>query len=287
MSDERASRLAALRSRVNEQLAAAEDAEEEMEEMEVIEEIVVRTSKGSGSRIQRIKHRRDIAAETSFTRTIAMWCIIAGSILGLVTGALLLSGNPSDILSSSLFDSPEHSSVSGHALKAESGEAVEGVRITLMSGDGKTELFTTTTDSHGFYRFENVKVDLMVMIAEKDGYITIERIFSPDLGGEDPLTMKPGEGIVEEGSADDILESNLEGVVALTSAIAALTLLFALVGFIAAAEAHRGMKYRRTQYLCGIALFSRGLIFFGPLLILFGMALLAIAKEQFLDQDIE
>ena len=38
MSDERASRLAALRSRVSEQLAAAEDAEEEMEEMEVLME---------------------------------------------------------------------------------------------------------------------------------------------------------------------------------------------------------------------------------------------------------
>ena len=67
----------------------------------------------------------------------------------------------------------------------------------------------------------------------------------------------------------------------------AMTLLFALVGFFAAAEAQRGVKYRRAQYLCGIALFSRGLIFFGPLLILFGMALLAIAKEQFLDQNIE
>ena len=286
MSDERAGRLAALRSRVNKQLAAAEDAEEEMEE---IDEIIVRASKEtpSDSRIQRIKQRRDIAAETSLTRTVAMWCIIAGSILGLVTGALLLSGNPSDILSSSLFDSPEHSSVSGHALEAESGEAVEGVRITLMSADGKTELFTSTTDSNGFYRFKNVKIDLMVMVAEKDGYITIERFFSPDLGGEDPLTMKPGEGVSEEGSADDILESNLEDVVALTSAIAAMTLLFALVGFFAAAEAQRGVKYRRTQYLCGIALFSRGLIFFGPLLILFGMALLAIAKEQFLDQNIE
>ena len=66
-----------------------------------------------------------------------------------------------------------------------------------------------------------------------------------------------------------------------------MTLLFALVGFFAAAEAQRGVKYRRTKYLCGIALFSRGLIFFGPLLILFGMALLAIAREQFLDQNIE
>ena len=42
MSDERAGRLAALRSRVNKQLAVAEDAEDEMEELE---EIVVRTSK--------------------------------------------------------------------------------------------------------------------------------------------------------------------------------------------------------------------------------------------------
>ena len=57
----------------------------------------------------------------------------------------------------------------------------------------------------------------------------------------------------------------------------------ALVGFQAAVEVRRAKRYRRTQYLAGIALFSRGLILFGPLLILIGMILLVIAKEQFAD----
>ena len=281
MSDDRASRLDALRSRVNKRLADAEEAEDEMEESE---EITVQVSKQGPSRIQRIKERRDLAAETTFTRTIAMWCIIAGSFLGLITGSLLLSGNPSDLLSSSLFDSAEHTDISGHALMSETGEAVEGVQISLMSTDKETEFFSTSTDNNGFYRFKNVKVDAMIIVAEKEGYITIERIFSPSLGSEKPLTMEMGEGVREEGSMDEILESNLEGVVALSTAIAVLTIMFAFVGFLAAAEVQRGTKYRRTQYLCGIALFSRGLIFFGPFLILFGMALLAIAKDQFLDQ---
>ncbi|MDP6640440.1 MAG: carboxypeptidase-like regulatory domain-containing protein [Candidatus Poseidoniaceae archaeon] len=281
MGGERASRLQALRSRVNRRLAEAEEAEEEVEDLN---EIVVSVAKQPSSRIQKIKQRRDQAAEMSFTRTIAMWCIIGGSILGLLTGSLLLSGNPSDILSSSLFDSPEHAAISGHALEAETGAGVGDVEITLMSLDKKTEYFNTQTDDNGFYRFKAVKVDVLLLVAEKEGYVTIERVFLPDLGGEDPLTMKQGDGVTKEGSEDDLLESNLEQVVALTTIIAVMTILFAFVGFFAAAEAQRGVKYRRTQYLCGIALFSRGLIFFGPLLILFGMALLAISKEQFADQ---
>ena len=280
MSDDRASRIDALRSRVSKHLAEAEEAEEVSSSSE---EIVIQVSKEDYSRLDRIKQRRDMAAETSFTRTVAMWCIIAGSILGLVTGSLLLSGNPSDLLSSSLFDSAEYSDVSGHAL-SQGGDGVEGVTITLMSLDKETEYFQKVTDGNGFYRFEEVRIDTMLMVVEKDGYVSIERIFSPSLGTEKPLTMEDGDGIREEGSLDEIIESNLEEVVAITTAIAILTLIFSLVGFLAAAEAQRGSKYRRTQYLCGAALFSRGLIFFGPLLILFGMALLAIAKEQFLDQ---
>ena len=98
MSDDRASRIDALRSRVSKHLAEAEEAEEAPDSSE---EIVIQVSKEGNSRLDIIKQRRDIAAEASFTRTVAMWCIIAGSILGLVTGSLLLSGNPSDLLSTS------------------------------------------------------------------------------------------------------------------------------------------------------------------------------------------
>jgi hypothetical protein len=45
----------------------------------------------------------------------------------------------------------------------------------------------------------------------------------------------------------------------------------------------RAKHYRRTQYLAGFALFSRGLIIFGPLMILVGMIMLSISKDQFDD----
>jgi sugar phosphate permease len=62
-----------------------------------------------------------------------------------------------------------------------------------------------------------------------------------------------------------------------------ITVITAFIGFQAAVEVRRAKHYRRTQYLAGISLFSRGLIVFGPLLILIGMIMLVIAKEQFSD----
>ena len=62
------------------------------------------------------------------------------------------------------------------------------------------------------------------------------------------------------------------------------TLISAATGVIGGLEARKGQRYRRTQWLCGLGLFSRGGIFFGPLLILLGMALLMLARPQFKDQ---
>jgi hypothetical protein len=71
----------------------------------------------------------------------------------------------------------------------------------------------------------------------------------------------------------------------LSTAIAFITLISAAIGVAGGIEARRHNKYRRTQWICGLGLFSRGGIFFGPLLILLGMALLMLAKNQFDDQQ--
>ncbi|HIG02892.1 MAG TPA: carboxypeptidase regulatory-like domain-containing protein [Candidatus Poseidoniales archaeon] len=290
MSDDRAGRIAALRARVQKKLSTAEsfvDSDENLEEIEVTVSSKQNHGRVKERRIAQVIARRDAAAQTSATRTVAMWFIIAGSILGLMTGTLLLNGNPSDVLSSSLFNPPEHVDLTGSAIEAETGEVVGGVHIRIMSVDGTEELRTTTTNDAGFYRIEGVKVEPLLLVAVLDDYVTIERIIMPDPAGEDPLTMTPGDGVREEGSLDDLDASLLEGTVSLSTLIAILTIVFAFVGFIAASEAKRGANYRRTQYLCGISLFSRGFIIFGPLMVLIGMALLSIAKDQFLDQDNE
>lgn len=290
MSDDRAKRMAALRARVRSKISTAEIIAEENEGFEEVEISVLSPAKSNAQRERRIAQviaRRDAAADDSTTRTVAMWFIIIGSIFGLMTGALLLNGNPNDVLSSSLFKAPEHVDMTGTAIEAETGDSIGNVHIRLMSVDGTEEIRSTTANDAGFYRIEGVKVEPLLLVAVLDGYVTIERIIMPDPAGEDPLTMTPGDGLREEGSLEDLDTSLLEGTVTLSTLIAILTIAFAMIGFFAATEAKRGMKYRRTQYLCGISLFSRGFIIIGPLMILIGMALLSIAKDQFLDQEDE
>ena len=50
-----------------------------------------------------------------------------------------------------------------------------------------------------------------------------------------------------------------------------------------AAEARKGLSYRRTWWLSFVGLWSRGMMFIGPLLILAGMGLTSLSRNQFYD----
>ncbi|SVD21575.1 uncharacterized protein METZ01_LOCUS374429, partial [marine metagenome] len=113
---------------------------------------------------------------------------------------------------------------------------------------------------------------------------TLRITFNPGDQADLSLTLTPGEGTIEEDLRRD---SHLESAVLLASVVASLTVISALFGFVGATEARRGKHYRRTQYLCGLALFSRGGIFIGPMLILAGMGMLSATKRHFEDFDDE
>jgi hypothetical protein len=96
--------------------------------------------------------------------------------------------------------------------------------------------------------------------------------------------LNTGEGVRKEID-DSIIEGwSLEAAVSLSTIIGLFTLGTALIGVHSSIEARRGKRYRRTQYLAGIAIFSRGLIIFGPVLILCGMGLLILSKDGFEDR---
>ena len=76
----------------------------------------------------------------------------------------------------------------------------------------------------------------------------------------------------------------MENAVALATVEGLITIGCALVGVHASFEIKRRKKYRRTQIFCWVGLFSRGLIIFGPALILFSMILLMTNKQDFEDQ---
>ena len=309
MSDDREKRLAALRSRVADKLSDDQPQAENVHVMSsnqknrgssltdqakfvqesadlLIDSETVKEAVSIASK--RVEEAQGMIASSDMKRlrSLASLLIISGSILGIISGALLLAGNPADLLNTSLFDESSVVDYAGNVWEADSGDSVEGAYVELLNVDTKVEIQSTTTDENGFFRFDNVSTQEQILRITKDGYTTVERFVTPDEAGESVITLTPGTGVSIEGERVDNSGWTKENAVFLSSAIGMLTLLFGLIGVQASIEASRGKKYRRTQYLAGLALFSRGLIIFGPSLILLGMIILIFTKGQFEDQVI-
>ena len=164
-----------------------------------------------------------------------------------------------------------------------------GVNVRLLELDGETALirgddtsaYNTTTNRDGRFSFSDVPVQSLILEITHPGNNTLLIKFNPGDESDLTLTLSAGSGVIEDDLRHD---SHLGSAVLLATFISSLTVISALLGLGGAAEIKRGKRYRRTQYLCGLALFSRGGIFIGPLLILAGMAMLAGTKNQFEDQ---
>jgi hypothetical protein len=105
----------------------------------------------------------------------------------------------------------------------------------------------------------------------------------PEKAGVGPITMSYGNATITRDHHTVATGWDLESAVGLSTTIGILTVITGIVGIQAAVEVRRGKYYRRTQYLAGISLFSRGLIIFGPALILAGMITMVFIREQFDD----
>jgi len=227
-------------------------------------------------------------SDEGWVMNLAVLLIIVGSVIGAASGALLISADPRDLVASSMFSRTDDAEVHGLILSEldsvnnTGGDAIEGVDIELIRISDDHSEGRTETNSEGRFTISGVSREAMLLTVRMDGYVTIERTLSP---GEIPdltLTLIEGEGV---DSADLREPSNLASAVQLSTALAVITLISAAIGIVGGLEARRGLRYRRTQWICGFGLFSRGGIFFGPLLILLGMALLMLTKNQFADQQ--
>lgn len=306
MADDREERLAALRSRVASKLSQ-EEAEVEVtviaksnkkrKESSIIEQakfvqesadmlIDSETVKEAMTiATKKVEEAQDMIATSDMKRlrSLASLLILAGSILGIISGALLMTGNPADLLNTSLFEESSAVDYAGDVWEAETGDSIEGALVELLDTETMTEIRSTVTDENGFYRFNQVSTEERILRVSKDGYQTVERYVNPGEAGERVITLTLGEGTITEGEKSTDEGWSVENAVFLSSAIGIFTVFFGLIGVQASIEASRGKKYRRTQYLAGLALFSRGLIIFGPALILLGMIILIFAKKQFED----
>ncbi len=234
--------------------------------------------------IRAIRQGAEIGGELPVVRKIAIMLIMAGSLLGLLFGVLLISADPSDLLSNPTGIAEGEAVVAGLLVneiteEGDGGEYLEGIEVKLL--DEQENLITRTfTDQNGRFIFDEQTRQTRIVEVRTDGNITEQRILIPGEVTQITITMRGGSGT---NKVDLRMDSTLQDSVDVGTAVAVFTVLTAAIGFGAAMEALRGHSYRRTQWLSGIALFSRGGVFIGPGLILAGMALNRIARRQFED----
>jgi hypothetical protein len=240
--------------------------------------------------VEEMARRTSQEEALEWSSNVAISLIIAGSLLGLWFGALLFAANPQDVLENPLFVDENTATVNGQILAAmgsdntTGGDGVENITVILQDIDGKPTGHSAITNSEGRFSMSDVPQESLILKASHLDHKTFRITFNPGDEAVIDITMTPGNGTIEEDRRRD---SHLESSVLLASVIASLTVIAALFGFVGAAEARRGKRYRRTQYLCGLALFSRGGIFIGPMLILAGMGMLSAMKDQFEDVEDE
>ena len=222
--------------------------------------------------------------ERAKLRMVAAIAILVGSILGIISGGILLQGNPDDLLNSSLFNEAETVDLTGQVL-TDDGVAINNATIHLYEDDSNSVIQTVLTNDNGYFQLENVKPETMVIRVVKDDFSSLERTFIAEDGLMSPFTMKSGNSssIIQENFVGSDGGWSLEAAVALSTFLGVITIITGFIGIQASVETRRASRYRRTQYLAGISLFSRGLIWIGPILILAGMALNSLVKDQYED----
>ncbi|MFL2493479.1 MAG: carboxypeptidase-like regulatory domain-containing protein [Candidatus Thalassarchaeum sp.] len=220
----------------------------------------------------------------SATRVAGGLMIFIGSLLGLLLGIALISANVGEILSGQLDGSDGVSDVNGIVSTAlqdsgTGGEAVEGVSVSIIDSQGLV-IGDDQTDSGGRFSVKDIPRRTSTLLVEHPGNRTVQITLVPGDHAQISVTLTPGEGVDEMDMSG---ESHLSESVLIGSLIAAMTLLAGLAGMVGGLEAYRGDRYRKTWWLAFFGLWSRGMLFVGPMLILLGMGMINLSKDQFTD----
>ena len=217
------------------------------------------------------------------TRVAGGLMIFIGSLLGLLLGIALISANVGEILSGQLDGSDGVADVNGIVSTAlqdgTGGEPAEGVSVSVIDSEGLV-IGTDETDSGGRFSVKDVPSRTSTLVVEHPDNRTVEVTLVPGDHAQIPVTLTPGEGV---DKFDMSGESHLAESVLIGSVIAAMTLLAGLAGMVGGLEAYRGDRFRKTWWLAFFGLWSRGMLFVGPMLILLGMAMINLSRDQFTD----
>ena len=219
------------------------------------------------------------------TRIAGALLIIIGSALGAMLGILLISADPSDILGT-IDDSSGTSDVDGLIISAlldnsSGGDPVEGVVVQILDMN-RLEISRDTTDSGGRFSLDEIARHSSILRIEHPENITVEILLIPGDYAQISITLTPGSGLYEKDMRG---ESHLGESVFIGTFIAVITLLAGLAGISGGFAAYSGDHYHRTWWLTFFGLFSRGMIFIGPLLILIGLGMIYLCRDQFTDYN--
>ena len=143
-------RMAALRARVQARLEGNEPSDEELVVQASALTIETEQARDEGDDWLAMQDR-----DIDRWRNLAAALILVGSILGMISGVLILQGNPTNLLESSLFNNEASVDITGLVLD-EDGRGLENVSIGLQDATSNAVLQTTTTDRDGYFTFENM-----------------------------------------------------------------------------------------------------------------------------------
>jgi len=217
------------------------------------------------------------------TRVAGAILIILGSALGAMLGVLLMAADPADIMGQIGADESSDT-VNGVVISSLSnntgGDPIEGVLVELLNED-RTTIDSDLTDSGGRFSIVDVPRQSSILYIQHPDNKTVEILLVPGDHSQIIVTLESGDGFI--GPIDMRGESNLADSVFVGFFVAAVTLLSGLAGIVGGLEAYNGNKYNRSWWLAFFGLFSRGMIFIGPLLILVGIGLMYLTRDQFTD----
>ena len=160
MDADREERMEALRARVRAKKEAVLNGEPE-------EELVVSTADLT------VQSAADEAADEWYAmidrdadrwRNLAAALIFIGSLLGMMSGALILQGNPTELLNTSFFAESDAVDISGTALEDVDGSGVENVSVELLDATSRALLQSTSTDAFGYFSMSNVQQELHIIV---------------------------------------------------------------------------------------------------------------------------
>ena len=216
------------------------------------------------------------------TRVAGAILIISGSALGAMLGVLLMAADPADIMGQ-IDDNQSSDDVNGLIISAlegnTGGDPIVGVLVELLNED-RTLISSDISDSGGRFSINDVPRQSSILYVQHPDNKTVEILLIPGDHSQITVTLTPGDGLIEDDmrGTSYLAESVFVGFF-----VAVLTLIAGLSGIVGGLEAYNGNKYRRSWWLAFFGLFSRGMIFIGPLLILLGLGLMYLTRDQFTD----